>query len=320
MQRATADKAEHWAILQRLFSGATASVKFVEKEEDLAGVLSKLLQPDAAISPSGKDFGFVHRQTDDSDVYFVANTSNEKRQVQVEFRAKGTSVEVWDALNGAGAVANVTARTPTSVTVGLDFEPYQSHVVVFSKGKSALPKAPLSVEVISSLDLSSDWQVTFGTNSPASMKQLSSWTDAETTRYFSGTAIYQKNIDLPESGMRQSASIVLDFGDAKSLEALPQRNGMRTWIEPPIREAAVINVNGQRAGSLWCPPYRIDIKAFLKPGRNDIRIEVANTAVNFMAGRKLPDYKLLNLRYGERFQPQDMDKIQPVASGNAWPC
>jgi hypothetical protein len=34
-----------------------------------------------------------------------------------------------------------------------------------------------------------------------------------------------------------------------------------------------------------------------------------------MAGRKLPDYKLLNLRYGERFQAQDMDKVQVLPSG-----
>jgi len=34
-----------------------------------------------------------------------------------------------------------------------------------------------------------------------------------------------------------------------------------------------------------------------------------------MAGHALPDYKLLNLRYGERFQPQDMDKVQPIPSG-----
>jgi hypothetical protein len=34
-----------------------------------------------------------------------------------------------------------------------------------------------------------------------------------------------------------------------------------------------------------------------------------------MSGRKLPDYKLLNLRYGERFQAQDMDKIEPLPSG-----
>jgi hypothetical protein len=34
-----------------------------------------------------------------------------------------------------------------------------------------------------------------------------------------------------------------------------------------------------------------------------------------MAGHALPDYRLLNLRYGERFQPQDLDKLQPAASG-----
>jgi hypothetical protein len=42
---------------------------------------------------------------------------------------------------------------------------------------------------------------------------------------------------------------------------------------------------------------------------------VGNTAMNYMAGRSLPDYRLLNLRYGERFQPQDMDKVQAIPSG-----
>jgi hypothetical protein len=37
--------------------------------------------------------------------------------------------------------------------------------------------------------------------------------------------------------------------------------------------------------------------------------------MNYMAGRKLPDYRLLNLRYGERFQAQDMDKVQAIPSG-----
>jgi hypothetical protein len=34
-----------------------------------------------------------------------------------------------------------------------------------------------------------------------------------------------------------------------------------------------------------------------------------------MAGHALPDYKLLNLRYGTRFDPQDMDQVQPVPAG-----
>jgi hypothetical protein len=34
-----------------------------------------------------------------------------------------------------------------------------------------------------------------------------------------------------------------------------------------------------------------------------------------MAGHAQPDYKLLNLRYGERFQPQDMKDLQPLPAG-----
>ncbi len=90
---------------------------------------------------------------------------------------------------------------------------------------------------------------------------------------------------------------------------------MQALLEGPIRESAVVYVNGRRAGSVWCPPYSIDITAYLRTGDNSLRIVVANTAINHMAGHEVPDYKLLNLRYGERFQPQDMDKVQPIPSG-----
>jgi hypothetical protein len=90
---------------------------------------------------------------------------------------------------------------------------------------------------------------------------------------------------------------------------------MQAWLDGPIREAAVVYVNGERAGSVWAPPYELDVTKFLKAGANKIRIEVGNTAMNYMAGHSLPDYRLLNLRYGERFQPQDMDKIQALPSG-----
>lgn len=89
----------------------------------------------------------------------------------------------------------------------------------------------------------------------------------------------------------------------------------KTWFDPPIREAAIVYINDKQAGSLWCPPYSVDVTKLLKPGGNKIRIVVANTALNYMAGHSLPDYRLLTLRYGERFQAQDMDKVQALPSG-----
>jgi hypothetical protein len=112
---------------------------------------------------------------------------------------------------------------------------------------------------------------------------------------------------------------VLDFGEARPVPGNDRGPGMRTWLDTPIRDAAVVTVNGQRAGSVWSPPYRLDVSTFVRPGRNTLAIQVGNTPLNHMAGRPLPDYRLLTLRYGDRFQPQGMELIRPLPSGLVGP-
>ena len=90
---------------------------------------------------------------------------------------------------------------------------------------------------------------------------------------------------------------------------------MSALLDPPIREAAIIFVNGQRAGSLWHPPYRIDISKFAKSGENKIEVHVYNTAINLLAGQPPRDYTALQAKYGRRFDPQDMDNLKPIPSG-----
>ena len=147
------------------------------------------------------------------------------------------------------------------------------------------------------------------------MNQLRSWSETEATKYFSGTAVYEKSVNVTDAILNGGKSIRLDFGEAQSLPVQILKNGMQTWLDAPVKEAAEIYINDQRAGSVWSPPYSLDVKPFLKTGNNKIRVVVGNTALNYMAGHKLPDYKLLNLRYGERFQPQEMEKIQVLPSG-----
>jgi hypothetical protein len=218
-------------------------------------------------------------------------------------------------MNGQVSAADVRKQTADATTVALVFEPYQSHIIVFTRQASALSTPRVHSGGHSTIDLNADWSVTFGQGPAQVFKTLHSWEEDDATRYFSGVATYEKYFDLPENSLVQGGSAVLDFGDGTPLDVQPTRNGMQTWYDAPIREAAVIYVNGQRAGSLWCPPYRLDVTGFLKAGRNQIRLVVGNTALNYLAGHKLPDYKLLNLRYGERFQAQDMDKIRPLPSG-----
>lgn len=308
-----AEKAEVKSISARLFDGKNPRVKFAPTDEEAGTVLKTVLQPDAAIAPDAKEFGFVHRQTKDADIYFVANTSNVKRNVEIAFRNAGMNAEVWNAADGKSVAANVKAQTKDQTNVVLNFEPYQSHVVIFSKRQTPLPKTEMKISAASAIDLNNDWKVTVGRNAPVVMNRLRSWADDAATRYFSGTAAYEKSFNVPANLLQ--SSLKLDFGEPISLPFEVQKNGMRTYLDAPIKEAAVVYVNDQRAGAVWCPPYSLDVTSFLKAGENRIKIVVGNTAMNHMAGRKLPDYKLLNLRYGERFQPQEMEKVQALPSG-----
>jgi hypothetical protein len=303
-------------IVRRLFDGPSAPAHFVKDENaQLGTTLAGLLQPDVLLSPAVPEIGFVHRRTSDAEIYFVANTSNVHQKVNATFRVENTHAESWDPMTGSISAAQSSAGTNRS-GVRLDLEPYESRILVFSRRSLAPPKSAGFSTKISELDLSGGWQVSFGENrKPAMMDHLHSWTDDEETRYFSGVATYEKDVDVKENMLQQGQTVRLDFGEGTAIPQLNLRAGMQAWLDGPVREAAVVYVNGQRAGSVWCPPYSLDLTRLLHRGENRLRIVVGNLALNYMAGHRLPDYRLLTLRYGERFQAQDMDKVRPVPSG-----
>ena len=306
MKATAAETAELHEIVKRLH--------FVEDEKQPLRVkLTGLLQPDMSLTPSIADIGFVHRRTTDAEIYFIANTTNVRQTIKATFRVTGMKPEWWDPFSGAVTAAKIETASGPGTTIALELEPYGSRVLVFSK--RALPAPDANAHPIGlAMDLSTGWRVSFP-ETTQTMDQLRSWTDEETTRYFSGTATYEKDVMVPEVLLKPGLTTRLDFGEGKALPEQNLRAGMQAWLDAPVRDAAVIYINERRVGSVWCPPYALDVTSFLRPGNNKIRIVVANTALNYMAGRRLPDYRLLNLRYGERFQAQDMDKVQPIPSG-----
>jgi hypothetical protein len=148
------------------------------------------------------------------------------------------------------------------------------------------------------------------------MRELRSWTDTEKTRFFSGLAAYERTVELPEAFARSGGGVSLNFGAGKP--AAQNRRGGAAF-ESPVREAAQVYVNGSLAGSVWKPPYEVDVTRLLRAGANTIRVVVANLGINRLAGTSLPDYRFLNLRYTERFQEQDLQNVQPVPCGMLGP-
>jgi hypothetical protein len=301
-----ADSAQIEALAKRL--SQNQNWQFAASDAETGTLLKKTVTPDMQLDAPTPEIGFIRRKLPFADIYFVANTSNHAVSVKAHFASQWTGADEWNAYTGASYRADTD----------LKLAPYESRVLVFHAGSISLPEIWHGQQVSdAAIDLSHDWKVDFPElHRSVSMPSLQSWTQEKATRYFSGHAVYTRDFDLPENALSSGQHYVLDFGEGTPLPpADPKKPGMYALLEGPIREAAIISVNGQKAGSIWHPPYRLDITALLHAGRNRLEIEVFNTAINTLAGRSLPDYLLLNLRYGQKFSPQDMEHLQPLPSG-----
>ncbi|MFZ1937874.1 MAG: glycosyl hydrolase [Terracidiphilus sp.] len=296
-------------ISHDLFAPDAKNTRLVPTPRDLGAAIGTVLKPDVAITPATPEVGFIHRKLADADVYFVANTGNQPHAIDVTFRVERPNAEWWDPMSGDVTSAGSAHR------LHMDLAPYESRVVVFTNHVEPLPENPVAAR-FDSIDLAHDWKVTFDkTGAKESMTSFQSWTGIDDERYYSGTATYERTIQIPEN-VAKAGRVLLDFGVGTPVPRTQlHQAGTRTWYDAPLRDVAQVYVNGKLAGSVWHPPYNINVAAFLHPGTNDLKIVVANTAINELAGRSGPDYRLLNLRYGERFTPQDMDHLEPQPSG-----
>ena len=119
------------------------------------------------------------------------------------------------------------------------------------------------------LDFGGAWTVRFPTGWGAPAKTtmgLNSWTVHKDVgvRYFSGTATYDREFDLPADFLADGMTQVLDLGE--------------------VRNLAEVAVNGKTAGILWKPPFRADLSGLLKPGKNRLEIKVTNLWLNRLVG------------------------------------
>lgn len=300
-------------ISQRLFEGKDTTGHFISDEKQLGATLATYLMPDVVFSPKTPRIGFIHRKLEIGDLYFIANTSNQAHHVQATFRHPAKRAEWWDAFTGA------VSPVENSSAVELDLQPYESRLILFADSATGAEKKPSIAPVPSkTIDLTQDWKITFAdTNQTVDMPQLHSWSEDPTFKYYSGQVSYSSTFDLSAQELNSGIKGELDFGSGTAIEEpnpLPQFS-MRAYFEGPVREAAKVYVNEEGAGFVWRPPYTIDVTRFLTVGKNNLRIVVGNTAINTLAGRALPTYRLLNERYGERFTPQDMGNLHALPSG-----
>ncbi len=294
---------------------------FVHSVNDLAPQIRRVLPPDLICHGQAIGLGFIHRKLASSDVYFVANTHNREVKGNIAFRSVRAVIEQWNP--DTGQVMQSISYNPQK-GVDISLAPYESRIFVLKNGPTT-SKAEIndidqgggSEKARQIEDLSTEWKIQMkGQAQKQTLNGLPSWTELHGLKYFSGRVDYFRSFILRRPLSKQSR-IVVDFGQGTPTvdDRPPNANGIHALLDPPIREAATIYVNGRLVGSLWHPPYRIDITGFVHAGANQLRILVYNTAINELAGEPPHDYSALYAKFGTRFIPQDMNNLDPVPSG-----
>lgn len=94
----------------------------------------KGLVPDCSAKVTGKAFSFVHRITDDADIYLIVNSQKVGCLDTCHFRISGKQPEIWNPLTGEIKDAAVwQSHANGTTTVPIPFDPEGSLFVVFRK-------------------------------------------------------------------------------------------------------------------------------------------------------------------------------------------
>jgi hypothetical protein len=267
---AKAEARFHKAVNALWGEAAAAGTRQVGRGRVVSGLSLEAALRQLQIEPdvTGEDAMWTHRRTDDADWYFVAAHADQGFTGTLGFRADGVA-ELWDPVTGQTTPAPTPRRENSHTRVALDLPPSGSVFVVFRKtGKAAAPAVARSAVPTRQVAVGGPWSLAFpaGWDTPASvtLDGLKSWTELDgpaPAKAFSGTAVYTAEFAI--DALAANACVELDLGRVEVI--------------------ASVRVNGQAVGTVWAPPYKVDVSRAVKAGVNRLAVEVTSTWFNRLA-------------------------------------
>ncbi|MFA6084021.1 glycosyl hydrolase [Mucilaginibacter sp.] len=229
------------------------------------------IKPDLKVRQSDSIL-FIHRDLNEGSVYFISNQKTKTVKIEPEFRITGKVPELWDPVSGSRRSLNAYSQIDGKTIVPLELAPMESTFIIFRKkadpqtrpARSTNFPAPSKV-----LTISTPWLVQFdnklrGPVNPVVFKTLTDWSVNlnDSIRFYSGAALYNNTFQWDK--INGGEHVFLNLG--------------------MVNVIAKVKINGVSLGGVWTAPYRIDVTAALKKGKNTIEIKVVNTWVNRLIG------------------------------------
>ncbi|MHA7987517.1 glycosyl hydrolase [Rathayibacter sp. CAU 1779] len=309
-------------------TGRGSDTADVVSPDELTTVLRLGRSPDLVLDPPTPQVGFVHREIGDGHAYLLVNTGPESVSFVAHPRELRDGWQLWRAEDGRVTDAGVPSAPPhvrleayqavVIATDGIrDEGPRHSHEDVLRDAREAAhDPAHDTASPSAESTLSTGWRVSYHDRADASPVELPHDWRAERPGY-AGSATYELEFDadsLWPDGV--PSGVDLHLGDAVPEapgdgRALPGAS-YHTRVKPPVCDVAQVELNGTACGTVFAPPYAVDVTDALVPGRNILRVTVSNSTAAALTDpdvRASVDDLVARSRelYGMRFVMQDLD-------------
>ena len=212
---------------------------------------------------------FAHRRLADADIYFVNNHSERNFNDKICLRTSYTQAEYWNPVDGKRYRLPILSTEEEALTLMLHLVSNESGFIVASNrlAKEELPVWSSSVnEQVKPIE--GEWNVSFdpkwGGPGTVVFKEPTDWiqhTDPH-IKYYSGTAAYEKNIELEKPATDEQ--ILIRFNGLSFMA--------RVWL------------NEKEVSTVWCSPWEANLTPYIQHGENKLKIEVVNSLMNRMIG------------------------------------
>ncbi|PTN09530.1 glycosyl hydrolase [Mangrovibacterium marinum] len=273
-------------ILDEMFSGTEKStelngekLKYIQKGKgrlifgsfENSNLEPLGVHPDFTSDATGK-LAWNHRNSDEGDIYFIANQTADSLTATMSFRANSKAPVLYNPATGTYAACIYKTDENGRVMIKYPFHSYESVFVLFGdKAEAAGEK--LQLAHLSSVDtINTVWEVSFapdfgGPERPQTFETLSDWSKNadDAIKYYSGEAVYKTTFNWDGD----TTGLWLDFGK--------------------VCDVAEVSLNDSEPVVLWTAPYRLATKG-LEKGENRLTIKVSNTWNNRLIGdHRLPE-------------------------------
>ena len=213
-----------------------------------------------------------HRKDGNRDIYFISNQTDTLKSFNACFRVINADPSLYFPVQQEWCTPQSVEKAAGNTTVTLMLHPHESCFIIFeAANKPTFPLWDPALVKNSLLKLNGPWIVQFdtaigGPAAPVIMEQLQDWSRHPNNeiKYFSGTAIYSQKFDFQNSN---NGRYFLSLGSVYNL--------------------ARVKLNGQDCGVAWTPPYEVEITKALRPGENQLEIDISNTWANRLMGDHL---------------------------------